>query len=251
MVRQRSITLWILVFLFSNFLSVFAYAKPPVKQKISRGMRQQRQWTPFVPMAMAATPPQKGTALLIAPVTTKRLDPILNIRLHPIYLGTMLLQKDTVVAGRADLDFVLGNRVTLGPSVIFNSTSTPDSNDNSQYLDEQILELGLLSNIYLTGKTSTGGFILRPHVYWIDAMGDKVNADDEILSSSSNTNGLRGGSEIVYQLITTGGLNFEVGGGFTYHLVPYQMNYTGSGTSSTEPVSRISPTLTVGIGWAF
>jgi hypothetical protein len=113
-----------------------------------------------------------------------------------------------------------------------------------------MLEVGLLSSIYLTGTTSTGGFVLRPHLYWVDVQGEKQDSLGNITPSSKATQGLRSGAEIVYQKILTNGFNFEVGGGFSYYLIPYDIGYPQPGIADSQPSSRIIPTISIGIGWA-
>lgn len=181
---------------------------------------------------------------------------ILNLRIHPLYLAEMLFQRNTLVSLRGDMDFVLGDRFTLGPSIIYQQTSNVDetalASGTSQMMNESFLEVGLLANIYLTGTTSTGGFLLRPHAYWIDPTGEKDPLGGGSIGSTSVTQGVRSGAEFIYQKILPNGFNFEVGGGFTYYLVPYEIDYpASSGTTATIPTSRIQPTLSLAIGWAF
>ena len=201
------------------------------------------------------TPPA-STSLVTSAATSEVTKRILNLRIQPTYLVSMLTDKTVVAAGRADLDFVLGDKFALGPSVIYQQTSTLDaqalaSSGISQSMNEGVLEVGLLSSIYLTGTTSTGGFILRPHAYWSDPNGQKVDSNGNVTSTAKNTQGARAGSEFIYQVIMASGFNFEVGGGFTYYLVPYSMQYSDGGTPSTGPTSRFLPTASIGVGWAF
>ena len=168
----------------------------------------------------------------------------------------MLTDKTMVAAGTRGSRFLLGEKFALGPSVIYQQTSSLDAqalatSGISQSMNEGILEVGLLSSIYLTGTTSTGGFILRPHAYWIDVNGQKQDSSGNITSSAKNTSGIRAGSEFIYQMVMGSGFNFEVGGGFTYYLVPYSMQYSDSGTPSSGPASRFLPTASIGVGWAF
>ena len=263
--RPRRIIPWLFFVLFLLSIPQHGFAGAPKQRTKSP------DWTP--PPVPTTTPPSSAEArIALAPSSvgnrtqppgqalTARADantPILNFRIHPLYLASMLVQKETVFAVRGDLDFVLGGRVTLGPSVAYHLTSTQDSEglteaSTPQYLEEQLLEVGLLSNIYLTGKTSSGGFVLRPHLYWIDPRGDKVDGEDNVQGMSSHRGGIRGGTEIVYQVILKSGLNFEIGGGFTYHLQPYRVQYTRSnGVGLSEPSSRFVPSITAGVGWQF
>lgn len=182
----------------------------------------------------------------------------MNVRIHPVNLLYMISQKNTLASLRGDIDFILSNRFTIGPSVIYHHTLSNDemaSNPaTAPFLDESLLELGLLSNIYLTGTTSTGGFILRPHVYWMQSTGEKTdNAATPAVTAATDVNGgLRAGLEFIYQVILPVGLNFEIGGGLTYHAISHSIDYpSGDGTTRSEPSSRIAPTVSIGVGWAF
>lgn len=178
---------------------------------------------------------------------------VMNLRIHPLHLVPMLTQKDTRVSLRADVDIALGSRVTLGPSVTFRQTSKWDSTaltgGSINGMNETLLELGLLSNIYFTGNTSEGGFLVRPHVYWIDAQGERNNNNGNIGPGSSQP-GWRAGTEVVFQKILPSGFNFEIGAGLTYHFVPYSIQYAQP-ASTSAPESNVMPTITAGIGWAF
>lgn len=179
----------------------------------------------------------------------------MNIRLHPVHLLYMATQKDTLASARGDIDFMLGDKVTLGASVIYHQTSEQDTaalaTGVGQTVDMSLLEVGLLSNLYLTGTSSTGGFILRPHVYWIDAHGSKDNNTPNGIASTGAKNGARAGAEFIYQVILPVGFNLEIGGGFTYHLVPYAVDYPAPGLTRSEPDNRFVPTVSAGVGWAF
>lgn len=209
-------------------------------------------------LAAAASAAAAPSAVLTAPVAKEDdvVKRILNFRIHPVYLVQMMTDRTTIGAGRADLDFVLGDKFTLGPSVIFQKSTVQDNaalaNGIGQSLDDTRWDIGLLANIYLTGTTSTGGFILRPHVYWVDVNGQKdPGAGGAAIIPTSTQNGARAGAELVFQKILGNGFNFEVGGGFTYYLVPYQLNYNDGGQATDGPDNRFSPTITLGIGWAF
>ena len=145
--------------------------------------------------------------------------------------------------------------MTLGPSVIYHATSAQDldalRNGTNQSVDLALLEVGLLSNIYLTGTTYAGGFLLRPHVYWIDAHGEKSGEEGAVTSATQTKNGGRAGAEFIYQVILNNGFNLEIGGGFTYHLVNYSVEYSGADLSRSEPENRFVPTISAGVGWAF
>ncbi len=231
----------------------------PVKKRPQRARpaAARPQVVNYYSVARAPAPspaPAPSLSVLAAPVddVTKR---ILNFRVHPIYLMQVLAQKDTIVAVRADLDFVLGEKFTLGPSVIYQQTSVQDAAaltaGTGQSVDTNRLDVGLLANIYLTGTTSTGGFLLRPHVYWVDVNGQKDRGDQAAVAPSGTVSGIRAGSEFVFQKILPCGFNFEVGGGFTYHLVPYSVDYNDGGLAHDTPDNRFQPTVTLAIGWAF
>lgn len=177
----------------------------------------------------------------------------LNIRIHPLHLLPMLTDKHTKVSLRTDVDVVLSSKFTLGPSVIYQEASNWDDSalaaGNIRGKNESHLELGLLSNIHLTGNTSQGGLLLRPHVFWVQVQGERNQEKGNIAAGSSKP-GWRAGSEVVFQKILPNGFNFEIGAGFTYHFIPYSVNYE-SPQSRTAPASTIMPTLTAGIGWAF
>lgn len=175
---------------------------------------------------------------------------LLNFRFHPLHLAYTFVQKDTVLSLRSDLDFIIGNRFTLGPSVIYHHQRPLDEKsvgtNDPQLLDEKFWEIGVISNIYLTGETSHGGLMLRPHAYYIQPSGEKADR-----AATAITSGIRTGLEVVYQHILPCGLNFEIGAGATYYAKPYAIEYDGAGTARTEPGSLWQPTVTAGVGWAF
>ena len=162
-----------LVLLSSIFFISNAYALPK-RQKVKRP-------TPVAakPVAPPSTLPAAPPLLAMAPqkdispppvsVTTvkmsesRALDPILNFRLHAHPLLNTVFSSDTVLAFGGDLDFVLGKRVTVGPSLIYHQTSRWEEasiqEGNGQLFDEELIEVGLQSQIYLTGNTSVGGLL--------------------------------------------------------------------------------------------
>lgn len=176
----------------------------------------------------------------------------INLRLHPIALVPMITSRDTKASFRADLDFILSPKVTLGPSVAFRRQSIWDdaalAGGAIAAKNENTLELGVLTNVYVSGTTSDGGFIVRPHVYWVEVKGSRSDDKGSVVTATHKP-GWRAGAEVLYQKILQSGLNFEVGGGFTYHLAPYAVDYTGGATSA--PDSRLAPTISAGIGWAW
>ena len=174
---------------------------------------------------------------------------VINLRIHPTHLATMIIDKDTVVSLRGDLDFVLGEKVTLGAAVIYHQTSSYD--DASRVRNEAQVEAGLLSNIYLTGRTTEGGFLFRPHVFYVEPTGERTDESGALKEFTARETGVRGGAELIFQHILSSGFNFEVGGGFSYHFKPYSLQYAGSNNPRTEPASRIVPTVSIGVGWIF
>ena len=215
-------------------------------------------WSPSFVVNQTALPARTAVPLVTAPAApTASENPkrILNIRLHPIGLIEMATRQDTLLSLRGDLDFVLGDKMTLGASVIYHKTSTQDmvalESGLTQSVDLGVLEVGLLSNIYLTGSTAAGGFILRPHVYWLEAHGEKRDASGAITPGNQSSNGARAGAEMIYQVITASGFNLEIGGGFSYHLVPFTVGYSDAGQTRSGPDNRLVPTVSAGVGWSF
>ncbi len=184
-----------------------------------------------------------------APVTNK----IINFKVSPLGLAEMLVHKDTILSLRGDIDFIAGKSIALGPSVIFKRQSqwhdesvaggTPLS------FDESTLEIGWLTSIYLNGQSQEGGFILRPHIYYVTSTGVGSSAEQEEIAPAHIKDGLRSGAEFVYQKILPNGFSFEAGGGFSYFLVPYEVEYANQIKSTPE--DRFVPSLTISVGWAF
>lgn len=263
-------TILCLTFVSPTLISTAALAADPtlptIKKKSFRVKKRPTEvvrasaphWSPTVVVNVPPSTDPKP----VAPVAPTSLAPtvepqkrILNIRLHPITLLEMATRQDTRAALRGDLDFVLSDKVTLGASVLYHQTSVQDmialQNGVTQSVDLGILEVGLLSNIYLTGTTSAGGLILRPHVYWIEAQGEKNDGAGAITPSARTTQGGRAGTEMIYQVILSNGFNLELGGGFTYHLAPYTVDYSDGGLARSTPDNRLVPTVSAAIGWAF
>jgi hypothetical protein len=199
----------------------------------------------------ASAPSNASATTAVAPETPP--NRIVNFRIHPIYLVDMIARSDTQLAFRADVDFLVSDHFTLGPSVTYQQTVALDGLlSNTATINLTQIEIGLLSNIYFTGTSSTGGLLLRPHVYYIDISGDKEDSQSQVVATGAATNGWRTGAELVYQKILPFGLNFEIGGGFTYYAVPYSVTYSdNAGTKSSGPSNSVVPTVTLGVGWAF
>lgn len=211
--------------------------------------------TPIAIAPRSATPAAPSlSALMPSDPAPSR---IVNFRLHPIYFVNMIAQKDTLAAGRVDIDFIVSDRFTLGPSLIYNRTSHVDNASLAaggawQTVEVERFDLGLLSNIYLLGTAREGGLSFRPHAYYLAVSGEKQDDKDTTIVTGTSANGWRAGAELVYQKMLPMGLNFEVGGGFTYHLSPYDVTYSdGNGAKSSGPEHTVEPTISLGIGWAF
>jgi hypothetical protein len=168
-------------------------------------------------------------------------------RFHPLYLAQMLTDHETLAAGRVDLDFLAGEKFSFGPSFIYNHNLVFGAQNS--LIDQTTMEFGLLLNEHLTGTTSTGGLVLREHAYLVDPDANRTDANGGRTSSTAVSLGMRAGAELLYQTILKCGLSFEFGGGFTYHVVPYSIQYSDG--SQIGPAAPVAPTLTVGIGWAF
>src|SRR5205814_8680301 len=112
----------------------------------------------------------------------------INLRFHPITLVPMIASRDTKASFRADLDFIVSPKVTLGPSVAFQRKSIWDETalaaGSIAAKNENLLELGVLTNVYVSGNTSEGGIVIRPHVYWLEAKGDRTDYEGNVVTAS-------------------------------------------------------------------
>jgi hypothetical protein len=215
--------------------SLVARTKAPIPPTFSQTLN-------LNPVSVAVAVPAKPSVAL-ADVPTR----ILNLRIHPFYLMQMLADHETIAAGRVDLDFLVADRFSFGPSFHYNNNLTLDSNANS--VEQTTYELGMLFNEYLTDSSSAGGLIVREHAYWINADATRTDGTGNVTGSSQTTSGLRAGLELVYQKILKCGLNFEIGGGVTYQVLPYSIQFANGAT--VGPTSNFSPTVSLGVGWAF
>jgi len=232
---------WCLLFLSSTL--AFAETKPRTRNFPSSGKTFSGSYA-VSRINPVSAPPLAASA---SSVPEKR---VLNLRFHPTHIATMILDSNTVVSLRGDLDFVIGDKVTLGPAVVYHQTSLYDA--QSRVRNEALLEAGILSNVYLTGNTSQGGFIFRPHLFYIEPNGERSEESGNFTPFTSRQSGVRGGAELIFHHILANGFNFEVGGGLSYYFRPYSLEYTaGSGVSATEAGSRLMPTVSIGVGWAF
>lgn len=232
---------WSLLFLASTL--AFAESKPKKRPTV-------RPTPKTFTGSIAVAPVNPTPALPLVASTSGYPDRrVINLRVHPTHLATMLLDQNTLFSVRGDLDFVLGEKVTLGPSVIFHQTSSHD--DASRVRNEALLEAGVLSNIYLTGRTTEGGFILRPHVFYIEPNGERSGDAGAFAEATGRESGVRGGAEFIYQYILPNGFNFEVGGGVSYYFKPHALHYAGTNNPRSEPDSLLIPTVSIGVGWAF
>src|SRR4051794_8336222 len=68
-----------------------------------------------------------SSSLSTAAIQPANPDRIVNLRLHPTNLFSVLTQKDTVASFRADVDFIIGKRFTLGPSISYYRGSSVDN----------------------------------------------------------------------------------------------------------------------------
>jgi hypothetical protein len=246
-------------------VSASAYGAKRVKSSAKKKVRANRVVNPSIPdlprppvvsygpsmsdLAVApALPPSQSLSATGENGLSRK---IINLRVHPIPFVSMLTDKTMLFAGRVDLDFLVTDRFSFGPSIHYSKTSEPDQYLAGQLVNESMLELGMLASVYLTGTTSQGGFLFRPHFYWTDVQGEKQGTDGSTTSATSTSAGMRTGAELIYQKVLANGFNFEVGGGFTYHMVRYQLDYPGAGVTHSEPASAFAPSVSLAIGWAF
>jgi hypothetical protein len=217
--------------------------KTPKKTKTNRT----QSTIASVTVVNTVIPAAKSNPAPIVPTVEDAPRRTIDFRFHPLYLAQMLTDHETLAAGRVDLDFLAGEKFSFGPSFIYNHNLVFGAQNS--LIDQTTMEFGLLLNEHLTGTTSTGGLVLREHAYLVDPDANRTDANGGRTSSTAVSLGMRAGAELLYQTILKCGLSFEFGGGFTYHVVPYSIQYSDG--SQIGPAAPVAPTLTVGIGWAF
>lgn len=165
-----------------------------------------------------------------------------NIRINP--LGLLL-----GVIG-ADVDFGVGERFTIGPSIAYLKASTTDI--YSDGVDYTAWSIGIRANFYLSGPRFHSGWYLAPSAAYIPVtVNDSFSGDSYTATSGAFAISVLAG----YQWVFRSGFNMTLGAGAAYYTTKKNVTVTdSSGNSqnvSTPSFAGVLPDLEFGLGWAF
>lgn len=153
----------------------------------------------------------------------------MNVRVNPLGLAFGIIG--------AEVDFKVGESMTVGPSLGILSTSLGTTSLNAY-------QIGARANFYLSGPAISDGWFAAPYASFLPMTIKSGNA-------SASWSSFSAGALFGYQWVWESGFNMDVGLGASYYSTASSVTADDGSSLSVPGFSGILPAFEWSVGYAF